>query len=268
MFDRFQNRSTELEHIDKGDYTAEEYEGCIIELQRVNKWMGDAWALKGSLLASIERSALQSFSVLDVGAGSGELLRVTAAWARKTNRKARLVGLELNARSAEAILQCSADDIDSVRGDALQLPFPDNAFHYAICSLFTHHFSDNEVVRILRELGRVASNQIFVIDLHRHPMAYFLYTSVGKLVLHTRLLREDGALSILRSFKPRELLSLAGKADLANVELKRRFPFRLVLQGEKKLVADINTGSAGSLARLSAGVGNGAEVRDRKRISS
>jgi hypothetical protein len=40
-----------------------------------------------------------------------------------------------------------------------------------------------------------------VIDLHRHPIAYFLYTTLGKIVLHNRLLRHDGALSILRSFK-------------------------------------------------------------------
>jgi hypothetical protein len=41
MFDQFRERSLELEHLDKGDYTAEEYEGCIVELQRVNRWLGD-----------------------------------------------------------------------------------------------------------------------------------------------------------------------------------------------------------------------------------
>lgn len=250
MFERFQNRSKELEHIDKGDYTAAEYEGCIIELQRVNKWMGDAHALKSSLLNSIQLSGLQSFSVLDVGAGSGELLRLTDGWARKTNRRATLVGLELNARSAAAILEGSDNKVAAVRGNALQLPFHDNAFNYAICSLFTHHFTDAEVVSILRELGRVAASQIFVIDLHRHPIAYFLYTTLGKLVLHTRLLREDGALSILRSFKPSELVALAERADLTNVKLKRSFPFRLVLRGEKKLAFGIN-GSAVGLDRMS-----------------
>ena len=45
MFNQFRQRSLELEHLDKGDYTAEEYEGCIVELQRVNRWLGDASAL-------------------------------------------------------------------------------------------------------------------------------------------------------------------------------------------------------------------------------
>src|SRR3977135_3831491 len=80
---RFHQRCYELEHLDKGDYTPEEYEGCIVELQRVNRWLGDVSALKHSLLAEINSLDLRSFSVLDVGAGSGELLRTIATWSRK-----------------------------------------------------------------------------------------------------------------------------------------------------------------------------------------
>src|SRR2546426_10924654 len=104
MLEKFRQRSLEPENLDKGSYTPEEYEGCLVELRRVNEWLGDANALRDSLLKEIARQNLQSFSVLDVGAGSGELLRVAAKWARDTNRSASLVGLELNERSARAIL--------------------------------------------------------------------------------------------------------------------------------------------------------------------
>ncbi|MGA9997936.1 MAG: methyltransferase domain-containing protein [Pyrinomonadaceae bacterium] len=235
MLERFRQRSLELERLDKGDYTAEEYEGCLVELRRVNEWLGDASALRHSLLEEVERSGLKSFSVLDVGAGSGELLRVAAEWARENERRARLVGLELNARSAVSILEESENfsEISAVRGDALRLPFMDNEFDYAICSLFTHHFKDEQVVALLLELGRVTRRRLFVIDLHRHPLAYFLYTTLGRLLLHNPLIREDGALSILRSFVPEELRRLAERAHLANVRVERRFPFRLVLSGDK-----------------------------------
>src|SRR6266498_1718862 len=109
MFEKFHQRSYELENIDKGTYTPEEYEGCLVELRRVNEWLGDANALRDSLFKEIERAGLGSFSVLDVGAGSGELLRVTAKWARATNRNASLFGLELNERSAQAILDESRE---------------------------------------------------------------------------------------------------------------------------------------------------------------
>jgi ubiquinone/menaquinone biosynthesis C-methylase UbiE len=231
MLDKFKQRSHRLEHIDTGNYTAEEYEDCIGELQLVNRWMGDAHSLKATLLREIEAQSLTSFSILDVGAGSGELLRVAAAWARQKNRQFSGVGLELNERSAESILEESEsfDEISAVRGDALELPFADAQFDYVMCSLFTHHFSDEQVVQILREMSRVAKRRIFVIDLHRHPVAYFLYTTLGKLVLHNRLLRHDGALSILRSFKGDELLELAQRAGLRDVRIERHFPYRLVL---------------------------------------
>lgn len=231
MFDRFKRRSAKLEFIDTGDYTPAEYEACIGELQLVNRWMGDAYSLKATLFREIEAQSLRGFSILDVGAGSGELLRVTATWTRQTRRTFSAVGLELNERSAESINEESNHfrEISSVRGDALALPFADSTFDYVMCSLFTHHFVDGQVVQILREMSRVAKRRIFVIDLHRHPIAYFLYTTLGKVVLHNRLLRHDGALSILRSFKTDELLELAQRAGLKDVWVERHFPFRLVL---------------------------------------
>jgi ubiquinone/menaquinone biosynthesis C-methylase UbiE len=235
MSSRFSHRSLELEHLDKGDYEPEEYEGCLVELRRVNRYLGDTSALRRSLPPEIERAGLREFSVLDVGAGSGELLRALAGWAQATGRRARLVGLELNARSAAAILEESSalSEISAVRGDALRLPFTDNTFDYAMCSLFTHHFKDDGVISILRELSRVSRRAVFVIDLHRHPIAYYFFTTVARLFLHNRLIREDGALSILRSFRPEELRRLAQQAGLAGVTVKRRFPFRLVLSGNK-----------------------------------
>jgi ubiquinone/menaquinone biosynthesis C-methylase UbiE len=234
MFDRFRQRSHELENIDKGTYTPEEYEGCIVELQRVNKWLGDASALRDTLLKEIARAGLRSFSVLDVGAGSGELLRVAAKWARETDRRASLIGLELNQRSATAILEESREfpEISSVQGDGFALPFSDNSVDYAISSLALHHFDDEGAVSILREMGRIAARGIFVIDLHRNPVAYFFYTTVGRLFLHNRLLREDGALSILKSFKPEEMERLGHEAALANAIVEKHFPSRLVLSAK------------------------------------
>lgn len=235
MFERFRRRSSELEHLDKGDYTDEEYEGCILELQRVNRYLGDASAMRRSVLAEIEREGLREFSLLDVGAGSGELLRVAARWAEESGRQAQLTGLELNARSCRAILEGSESFsfISAVRGDALKLPFADDAFDYSMCSLFTHHLGEEQVGRVLSEMSRVARRAIFVIDLHRHPVAYYLYTTVGRLFLHNRLIREDGALSILRSFRPEELQRLAAGAQLQDLTVKRRFPFRLILSARK-----------------------------------
>ena len=114
----------------------------------------------------------------------------------------------------------------------MRLPFGDRAFDYAIQSLTLHHFDDQRAVDILREMARVAARGVFVIDLHRSPMAYFFYTTVAKLFLHNRLIREDGALSILKGWKPEELATLAREAGLSRVRVRDHFPARLVLTGE------------------------------------
>jgi len=227
----FHKRSDKLERIDTGDYTAAEYDRFLQDIRLVNRFAGDNRALRKTLGREIKTENPRVFSVLDVGAGSGELLRVIAKSARKTNKKCQLTGVELNARSAESIMEESKDygEIKAVRADALRLPFSDNSFDYAICSLFTHHFTDENVVAALRELSRVSRRKIYVIDLHRHRMAYFFYKIFCASFRISRLVREDGSLSILRSFKPDELEILARKADLKNVSVKRYFPFRLVL---------------------------------------
>ncbi|MFN2529983.1 MAG: methyltransferase domain-containing protein [Pyrinomonadaceae bacterium] len=231
MFAKFKQRSYELEHLDKGDYTRDEYDTCIVELQRVNRYLGDIRTLRKSALNLVEHEKLERFTVLDVGAGSGELLRSAAIWSRDRGKSFCGVGIELNEQSAQAIAKESKvfKNIYGVRGDAFRLPFMDDQFDFVICSLFTHHFVENDIVSILREMARVACRNIFVIDLHRHPVAYYFYTTIAKIFLHNRLIREDGALSILRGFKSWELREIAGRAGLHEVSVDRVFPYRLVM---------------------------------------
>lgn len=230
----FKTRSLQLERIDTGDYTPAEYERFLREIRLINRIAGDVRAMKRTLFRRIEADDRAKFSVLDVGAGSGEFLRVIAGFARRHSRTADLYGLELNARSAASIVEESAGfaEIRAVRGDALRLPFADGAVDYAICSLFTHHFTDEKIVEILSEMRRVAQRRIFVVDLHRHPAAYLAYRIFCAAFRISPLVRQDGSLSVLRSFKPGELAALADRARLRNVSVKRIFPFRLVLSGD------------------------------------
>ena len=119
-----------------------------------------------------------------------------------------------------------------MQGSGLVLPFPDASIDYVISSLTLHHFDDDGAVSILREMGRVARRGVFVIDLHRNPTAYFFYTTLGHLFLHNRLIREDGALSILKSFTPDELQKLGQQAGLNNAIVEKHFPSRLVLSAK------------------------------------
>jgi len=236
IFKRFKSRSHELERIDTGDYTLAEYETYLREIAFINRYLGDRRALRKTLLADIAAADLQCFSVLDVGAGSGELLRSVSEFAENTGRSVFSVGLDLNETSTKTVAADSAafNSIFAIRGDALRLPFCDGAFDYAMCSLFMHHLNDEQIVAALREMSRVSRRGIHVIDLHRHPAAYAFYKLFCLGFGISPLVREDGSLSILRGFKPSELRSLSGLFGMEISKVERKMPFRVVMCGKKR----------------------------------
>ncbi|MEO8649554.1 MAG: methyltransferase domain-containing protein [Acidobacteriota bacterium] len=231
----FNTRSSEPERIDTGDYTEQEYRTFLREIRFINRWIGDRRALKKSLLRKIDELDVKDFSVLDVGAGSGEILAETAAFARKRNSRAFLVGVDLNQMAVDSIAAAGKDlnEILAVRGDALNLPFADEAFDFSICSLFTHHFTDEGVVEILGEMRRVSRQGIYVIDLHREPGAYRMYKLFCAVFRISTLVREDGLLSIKKAFQPNELIDLAKRAGLNSADAYTIFPARVVLRSSK-----------------------------------
>ena len=227
----FGKRLNTPERIDTGDYTPEEYETFLREIAFINRYVGDGRALKKSLLHEIEQRDLSEFSVLDVGCGSGELLRIIAEFAAKTGRKASLTGIDLNPISSATTRNESRKfpEIVSVRADALKLPFRDGAFDYAISSLFFHHLTDEQIVTVLKEMSRVARRGILVIDLHRHPIAYLAYKIFCMAFRISPLVRHDGALSVRKGFRNSEFEHLSKAAGLGNVRVQHVCPGRLVL---------------------------------------
>lgn len=231
----FAKRSQKPERIDTGDYTPEEYATFLREIRFINQRLGDRTAIEKTLLFDISNLDLRDFSVLDVGAGSGELLGVIADFARFEGRAARLVGLDLNMLSAREIAAESGrhKEISAVQGDAMNLPFADDAFDYAICSLFTHHLTDDQIRRVLPEMSRVAGRGIVVIDLERSPMAWLLYQLFCTAYRISPLVRQDGSLSIRKGFLTNEFEDLGRSASLNAVSVRRHSPYRIVLSASK-----------------------------------
>ncbi len=232
MLDRvFRRRATKPERIDTGDYTPAEYERFLKEIRFINQRLGDRAALEKTLLADIEKLDLNEFSVLDVGAGTGELLGVIAQFARESGRRSELVGLDLNDLSINevAVEARKFNEISPVQANALCLPFADGGFDYAICSLFTHHLTDEQIPAVLTEMSRVARRGIVVIDLERSVKAWFLYQLFCLGFRISPLVRQDGSLSIRKGFTSDEMYRIAEKAYLKNVIVRKFAPYRVTL---------------------------------------
>jgi len=231
MADLFRERSPELERLDTGDYTQEEYSRWQTEMWFIHRIFGEARALRNSMIRDINAAGAEKISILDVGAGSGELLRIVSRWTKRSSPF--LVGVELSELAARSVKDRSeGHGILSVRGDGLRLPFADGSFDYVYCSLLLHHLTEAAGIDLLREMRRVARRKFYVIDLHRHERAYNIFKEVGRYLLQPFTL-EDGSLSILRSYTPRELTRLAEKAGLDEFEVSESRAYRLVLAAGK-----------------------------------
>ena len=228
----FEKRATELERIDTGDYTPDEYAMFLREIAFINRYLGDGRALKKSLLHEIDECDLREFSVLDVGCGSGELLRMIAEFAANSKRKCSLTGIDLNPISSATTRSQSSEfpEIASVQGDAFQLPFADGAFDFAISSLFFHHLTDEQIPIVLKEMSRVTRRGLFVIDLHRDPVAYVGYKLFCVAFRISELVRHDGSLSIRKGFRAGELSGFAANAGLVSFADTQVSPGRVVLK--------------------------------------
>jgi ubiquinone/menaquinone biosynthesis C-methylase UbiE len=144
------------------------------------------------------------------------------------------VGVDL-ARTALAVA-AGAGGSDSgrlglVAADARALPFRDGSFDLSTATLTLHHFRDEECLGVLAEMGRVSKHAVIVSDLERNAMNYLGARLVSETLWRgDRLARNDAALSVRRSFTADELRSLAERVGFRRVEVRRHFPFRIVLE--------------------------------------
>jgi hypothetical protein len=91
--------------------------------------------------------------------------------------------------------------------------------------------SDAERHAFLLFMERHATRGWFINDLHRHSLAYRSFPLLARLLRVHPIVREDGQLSIARSFRPAEWRAMLAAADLTGVaHVRRYFPFRLCIE--------------------------------------
>jgi SAM-dependent methyltransferase len=221
-------RARSEEQMDSAELDADTYARVLRDLARVNRWTFTARPVLRYLDAAIGR--LNHIRLLDVGFGAGDILRAIAGWAEKRGIHAELVGVDLNPRS-EAIARAAtpaAMAIGYVTGDYRDLPGP---FDFVVSSQVAHHMSERELDDFIAYMERTARVGWLICDLHRHRFAHAGFPLLARLLGVHRIVREDGALSIARAFRPREwadILHHAGLGEQARVV--RRFPFRLSVE--------------------------------------
>lgn len=188
------------------------------DLARINRWFGGHRALLAVLSRIVGRREL--FTVLDVGAGSGDMGRCI----HRRFPKARVTSLDRRS------FHLSRAEAPKVAADAFRLPFRHGTFDFVFCSSFLHHFPDWEAVELIAAFRPYARRALIILDLERHPLARRFLPLTRWLLNWSNITVHDGSASVAAAFRPDELRNLARAAGAESSFVRRHWPwFRLSL---------------------------------------
>ena len=221
--------------MDDPDVRGEALRTALRDLRWINRLLGGLRATR-TVVRPLLRDQSQ-LEVLDVGTGTGDYLVDLVTFGERTGTRVRGVGVDLNPVTVghgRAWLDATLPSPlrDRVRleiGDALDLPYPNDAFDVAHAALFLHHFHGPRALVLLREMDRVSRRGILVNDLHRHPLAYAGIWTLSRAARCSPMVQHDGPLSVRRGFQKSDLLTMAAEVPLAPPHIRWHWAFRWTL---------------------------------------
>ncbi len=199
----------------------EDLRGCLHDISRVNRltlayrptlrWLDYFYA----------RLPLQDrpIHIVDVGCGYGDMLRRVHQWAEDRALPVILTGIDLNPDAIRAAREATLPGtVTFLAGNAFDFE-PPGGIDLVINSLLMHHLETPEIVDLLLWMESVARFGWFVNDLHRQPFPYYAFKLMAAFTGWHRFVKHDGAVSILRSFRPEDWRALLKSAEIPGNEV-------------------------------------------------
>ncbi|GAA4434825.1 class I SAM-dependent methyltransferase [Pontibacter saemangeumensis] len=226
---KLKQRSDEPELMDDLSLTGEELRQNLYELEVINNWLGGHKVVLDALHKLAKKQpARQPLRIADIGCGGGDTLQRIARWARRKNIPVELTGVDANGYMVQyARRRCQAyPEISIEQHDVFSETFAQQPYDITVCSLFCHHFTHPQLVRMFGQLYRQARLGVIINDLHRHWLAYYAIMYLTKVLPCSYLVRNDAPLSVWRAFKRSELKQLAQQAGVQEYKLRWMWAFR------------------------------------------
>jgi 2-polyprenyl-3-methyl-5-hydroxy-6-metoxy-1,4-benzoquinol methylase len=226
-------RVEELELMDQPELPAGELETALRFLGFANRWLG-GWSVLREHLEGWRGSWKGPVTLLDVGTGGADLPILALDWARRRGVDLRVTAIDSSTAVLAHARRAAAGrrGLELVRADLLDFAATGRRFDYVCASLVLHHVPQASVVAALKALDALALRGVLVSDLRRCAGGY-LGVTVVTAALGDRVTRNDGPLSVRRSFREHELAAAAAQAGLSYLRTRRQPFFRLSLAGQK-----------------------------------
>ncbi len=222
------HRSYEKELMDGTGIPFQAMAQTLKELNIVNTRLG-GHKITLSGVKSLIGSAT-SVSICEIGCGGGDNLYAIHRYCQENKVNASFTGIDLNpeciayARQQYPTLPCTW-----ICSDYAAVEFGNNKPCIIFSSLFCHHFTDEQLVLMLKWLHRNAGIGFFINDLHRHWLAFYLIKWITRFFSKSYLVKNDASLSVARSFRREDWLRLFREAGLAEPGIGWRWAFRFLV---------------------------------------
>jgi ubiquinone/menaquinone biosynthesis C-methylase UbiE len=219
-------RSVVEELLDHDNGTPEQIAAALADLKTINRFFGGTRSTTSLLQDVSARTGKKEFSLLEIGSGRGD---VPLHACQTLGSRGIAISVTLLDRNWTHL---PPDGVPSVAGDALRLPFRDNAFDVVSCSLFAHHFDHDSLRRVLNEALRVSRAAVVVNDLVRsrlHLLLVYLWIPFFR----SRLSWTDGPASVRAAYTFPEMKAIVEGLSTRRISISRYFLFRMGVIIEK-----------------------------------
>ena len=228
MFIDTKVRSSADEIMDDLQMEGELLRRSLHKLDWINKWLGgNQVTISGlkTLLKGIPKNKV--IKIVDLGCGSGDMLRIITRYMRQENRLVEIIGIDANEFTINYAREQSKYYPEIRFLPALVTPeiLKDLDFDILLSTLFLHHLDNEEISALLKEASRKATVGILINDLHRSRWAYVLFYLLT-LFIPNPMIRQDGLTSILRGFKKADLKKFNQELTMNSASIKWRWAFR------------------------------------------
>ncbi len=147
----------------------------------------------------------KDITVCEIGCGGGDNLNAIYKFCNRKKIIAKFGGIDINPDCiAFAEKNSIIESVSFIVSDYKKVEFEDQKPDIIFSSLFCHHFSEDELIDMLRWMKQNAGIGFFINDLHRHPLAFNFIKIATKLFSKSYLVKHDAPLSVLRGFRKNE----------------------------------------------------------------
>ncbi|PZE19552.1 methyltransferase domain-containing protein [Paenibacillus xerothermodurans] len=195
-------RASAAELMDDFSQGGSELREALSHLRRLNRIFSAA----GPCLYGLKRlwryaGKPQKLTILDVGAGSGDVNRRILRWgsSRGVNLSITLVDLTEESCEEARLLFRREPRVQVEQRSVYDLP--GNCADIVTGSQFLHHFDENELPGVTASMLKAARLGVVVSDIHRHWLAWTAVWLATRAVSANRYIRHDGPLSVAKGFR-------------------------------------------------------------------